>query len=415
MSENREHLRFYEQPLFINILLLVFNATLFSLKFIFSILTNSLALQADAFDNLTDIVMNITAFIGIFFAKKKPNEKFPYGYYKLENIVSLLFSLIIFISAFNIIIQSFTDIINFIHGTPRIVTFTPEVFIFLVLSLASSVVLSLYLKFVGTKTGSPIIKSEAKEKLFDNLLSLSVLIGFIGFIYNLFILDSIIGFIIAIFIIKGGYDIFVSSIKTLLDAVIDFDNRTELYTLIEDNPKVKKIEKMEIRSYGRYIFLELEISLSKNFPLSKIDILKNKLENEIKEKFPLIFKIITVIKSEEKPILTIAVPVKDNNSLNSIIAEHFGESPYFGLLEFQEGNFLKYEIVANKFVNEEKRKGLLVSDWLLSKKADKIYIKMALKKGPTLIFENNFVEMEVTDLENLNEIIEKEKINSNSY
>lgn len=410
MSETRENLKFYEQPLFINILLLIFNATLFTFKFIFSIITNSLALQADAFDNLTDIVMNITAFIGILFTKKKPNEKFPYGYYKLENIISLLISLIIFVTAFNIIIQSFSDMLNFINGNPRSITFSPLIFIFLIISLATSIILTLYLKIIGKKAGSPIIKSEANEKLFDNLLSFSVLIGFIGFLYNLYILDSIIGLIIALFIIKGGYDIFLSSTKTLLDAVIDFDNRTELYNLIEDNPKIKKIEKMEIRSYGRYIFLELEISLSKNFPLSKIDLLKNKLENEIKEKFPLIFKIITVIKSQEKPIITIAVPLKDNNSLSSIIAEHFGECPYFGLLEFQESNFLNYEIVANKFVNEEKRKGLLVSEWLLAQKTDKIYIKKALNKGPSLIFDNNYVEIEITDLENLNEIIKKEEI-----
>ena len=148
------------------------------------------------------------------------------------------------------------------------------------------------MKLIGKQTSSPIIESEAQEKMFDIFISLSVLIGFIAVLLGIHILDSIIGLIIAIFIIKGGYEIFLMSTKTLLDAVIDFDNRTELYNLIENTPKVKEIETMEIRSYGRYIFLELEICLRKDFPLSQIAALKNKLRNDIKKNFPIIFKIL---------------------------------------------------------------------------------------------------------------------------
>ncbi len=81
-----------------------------------------------------------------------------------------------------------------------------------------------------------------------------MLVGFIGVLFNCYILDSIIGLIIAGFIIKGGYEIFIESTKTLLDAVIDFEERTELYNLIEQIPEIKKIDNLEIRSYGRYIF-----------------------------------------------------------------------------------------------------------------------------------------------------------------
>jgi len=409
MSELDENLKLYEQPVFINLILLIFSITLFVLKLIFSILTKSVALQADAFDSMTDIVMCFTALIGIFFTKKKPNEKFPYGYYKIENIISLMISLFIFFTAFYIFLQSFLDIINYINGNLKTIDFSSSVFFFLIISLLASLLLTLYLKLIGKKTHSPIIESEAKEKLFDIFISMSVLIGFFGVFLKFYILDSIVGLFIVFFIIKGGYSIFITSIKTLLDAVIDFDKRTELYNLIEATPKIKKIENIEIRSYGRYIFLELELGLAKNFPLFQIDLLKNMLKNKIKKKFPLIFKIIIIIHSHEKIITKIAVPLENNLGLNSKIAEHFGESPYFGFLEFQEGTFLKFEIIANKFANEEKRKGLLISEWLISEKSDKIYLKKDLKKGPSLILNNNFVEVELSEFENLNEIINKEK------
>jgi cation diffusion facilitator family transporter len=409
MSELDENLKFYETPVFINLILLISNIILFMLKLTFGILTRSLALQADAFDGMTDIVMSLTALIGILFSKKKPNEKFPYGYYKMENLISLLISLFIFITAFYILLQSILNIINYIIGNLKIVDFSSIIFFFLIISLLISLLLTIYLKLMGKKTNSPIIVSEGNEKLFDIFISLSVFIGFLGVFLQFHILDSIIGLVIVFFIIKGGYDIFLSSTKTLLDAVIDFDNRTELYHLIESTPKIKKIENIEIRSYGRYIFLELELGLAKNFPLFQIDLLKNFLKDKIKKKFPQIFKIIIIIHSQEKAITKIAIPLENNLGLNSKISEHFGESPYFGFLEFKEGDFSKFQIVINKFAKEEKRKGLLISEWLISEKSDKLYLKKGLKKGPSLFFDNNFVEIEISEAENLNDIINKEK------
>jgi predicted Fe-Mo cluster-binding NifX family protein len=266
-----------------------------------------------------------------------------------------------------------------------------------------------YLKIVNKKSGSPIIESEAKEKTYDLFISLSVIIGFIGISFNFYILDSIIGLLIALFIIKGGYDLFLKSTKVLLDAIIDFDNRKELYNLIESIPKIKKIENLELRAYGRYIFLELELNLNKNFPLSQTEILKTKVRDEIKMSFPIIFKILIIIKSEEKSNLKIAVPLEKNQGYDSIIAEDFGKSPYFGVLEFKEGSLLKFELIGNKFISEEKRKGLLISEWLVSLKIDKIYVKKLLNKAPSLIFSNNFVKMEHTNEIVLKEIIEKEE------
>ena len=242
---------------------------------------------------------------------------------------------------------------------------------------------------------------------------MSVIVGFIGASINIYILDSIIGLFIAIFIIKGGYKTFLESTKVLLDAVINFENRSELYNLIKKTPNVKKIENMEIRSYGRYVFLEVEILLSKNVPLDQINALKKKLETVIKENFPLIFKVIIIIQGSEKTISIIAVPLETDQGLDSSISSHFGESSYFGFLEFQEDKFTKFEIKPNHFLNEPKRKGILVSDWLISEKIDKIYLRNPLKKGPSLIFNNNFTQIELVDVNFLKEILQRIKKENN--
>ena len=408
MSGLEKNLKFYEQPFFINLLLLLLNIALFIFKLIFSILTKSVALQADAFDSMTDIVMSLTALIALLFTRKKPNEKFPYGYYKLENIIGLFISLFIFFTAYNIVIQSFTNILAFFSGQSRVIYSTPLIFLFLILSLSISLFIALYLKKISKRTRSPIIESEAREKLFDCLISSSVLISFIGALWNLNFLDSIIALIIAVFIFKGGYDIFLISTKTLLDAVINFDKRTELIKTIEEYPRVKRLENVQVRSYGKYVFMQADIILNKDMTLSQIRALKDTLSNKIKAKFPEIFKVILLAQAQEKKMLKIAVPVSDNEGLNSKIFDHFGESPYFAFLEFQEGSLLRLEVVPNKFINEEKRKGILISDWLSAAKIDKLYLTKELKKGPQLVFNNSLIEVELTDFNILNEIMIKE-------
>lgn len=414
MSELDENLKFYEQPIFVNLLLLIFNISLFVLKLLFGILTKSIALQADAFDNMTDIVMCLTALIGITFAKKKPNEKFPYGYYKMENIISLFFSLFIFFTVYNIVIQSISNISAFFTGQSTVIHSSPLIFLFLIISLSISLFIAFYLKKISKRTGSPIIESETREKLFDCLISSSVLISFTGALWNLYVLDSIIGLIIAVFIFKGGYDIFLISTKTLLDAVVDFDKRIELIKVIEEYPRIRSLENVQMRSYGKYIFMQADIILNKDMSLSQIRTLKDILSNKIKVKFPEIFKLILLAQTQEKKILKIAVPVSDNEGMNSKIFDHFGESPFFAFLEFQEGSLLSLEVVPNKFIYEEKRKGILISDWLSAAKIDKLYLTKELNKGPELVFKNSLIEVELTKFNILKDIMIKE-LESNDF
>ena len=413
MNEPDKSKKFYTKPIFVNSVLLVVNLGLFIFKLIYADLSGSLALRADAFDNLTDIIMVFAALVGIIYAKRKPNKRFPYGYYKIENIISLIISLVIFFTAYNVIIISLSEIYAHFVGLPKQIITSPAIFIFLIISLIISFSATLYLRIIGKQTNSPIIQSQASEKFYDNLISSSVIIGFIGALFGVNFLDSIISLIIALLIIKGGYDIFLTSTKTLLDAVIDFDQRNELYNVIKNFPNVKEIENLEIRSYGRYIFLEVVVILNKELHLHQIQSLKNAMLGKIQAEFPQIFKIIIISQTLPKEVIKIAVPLENDEGLSSKIFEHFGEAPFFAILEMQEeNNFLElknYNVLTNKFANEEKRKGILVSEWLLLEKIDKLYLKKELNKGPYLLLEKGFVQTIVTELSSIKEILEQER------
>ena len=77
------------------------------LKGIVGVLSNSVVLIADALESATDIASGLASFFGLRIAQKKPDEKFPYGYYKAENIASLFISGLIIYATINLLIASY--------------------------------------------------------------------------------------------------------------------------------------------------------------------------------------------------------------------------------------------------------------------------------------------------------------------
>jgi predicted Fe-Mo cluster-binding NifX family protein len=89
------------------------------------------------------------------------------------------------------------------------------------------------------------------------------------------------------------------------------------------------------------------------------------------------------------------------------LSEHFGEAPYFLLitLKNEDGRVLEEKWVFNPFQNEEKGKGIKVSEWLVGLGVDEIITAKGLAhKGPYYVFSDNQVEMRQTEMRNLNDI-----------
>ena len=114
-----------------------------------------------------------------------------------------------------------------------------------------------------------------------------------------------------------------------------------------------------------------------------------------------------IAQHQEKLQQKVAVPLTNNDGINSSISEHFGESPYFAFLFFEEKTLAKFEVLPNKFKDIEKRKGILISDWLSSEKIDTLYVKKDLNEGPKLVFENSLIEVSLTNDDIIDQVIKE--------
>lgn len=87
------------------------NLVLAIIKGVVGVLSGSIALLADAVHSFSDIFGSLAVYIGLRLSRRKPDEKFPYGYYKFETLASLIISVIIILSGLYIIIESLNGIL----------------------------------------------------------------------------------------------------------------------------------------------------------------------------------------------------------------------------------------------------------------------------------------------------------------
>ena len=187
---------------------------IFGIKLIAAIITGSIALKAEAFHTLTDFIASLTVYAGLKIAKRK-TKSFPYGLYKIENLISVVISLLVLFSGYEIALEAInskqTEVKNSILGI-----------IILVVVVLISFAFSKYEKKVGKEINSPILIADADHGYIDVLSNIivmvSIILGTIG--YHL---DKIATLIVVIFIAKTGFGILKDGVKVLLDASVDYE------------------------------------------------------------------------------------------------------------------------------------------------------------------------------------------------
>jgi cation diffusion facilitator family transporter len=367
-------------------------------KFVVGTLFGSVALIADAMHSFTDIIGSIAVFFGIRFSEIKTN-KFPYGLYKLENLISLFLSLIIFYTSIDIVF----DVIDSI-GKP-VANAGSLTILAALFSLIVSLALAKYKLKVGKKNNSPSMINESKHTKMDAITTMGVLIGVTASFLGYTFLDPIIGFLVALLVFKAGLEIFIDSSKVLLDASLDYKTLRKIESIIEKEKGVK-VSSLMARSSGRYIFVEMKLETNIK-DLKKASQLKEKYEKEIKQKIPFIDKIIIETDYKKKNVLVYAIPIQ-KNSESSLLSEDFGTTKFFGFVKINllEKKVLSKKIVPNPFASEKSRKGILAARLLTKKKVDVLITKKEMHEGGAFYaLQDNFIEMKTSKEKTFKKVI----------
>jgi len=379
----------------IGIYSLLVNLLLVVAKLVLSIIAGSLALRADSIHSFVDVFGSIALILGIAISSRK-SKRFPYGLYKVENVVSVIISLLLFLTAYEIVQKAIaSETVPIAHsgwvlGAVAALTLVPFFF-------------GRYEVSTGKKLNSPSLIADGSQFKADVLSSSVVFFALLGQRFG-FPLDRIASGIIALFIVRAGWGLLNSGMRVLLDASIDQDTLEQIRSVVREDPTVTTVENVTGRNSGRYIFVEAVVTLRIS-DLKRAHSVSKRIEDKIREKVPNVDRVLIHYEPQSKTKLRYAVALSNPQEE---ISQHFGESPYFALIDIdlKERRLQRQEIVMNPHMDLTKGRGIKVAQFLLDHKPDIVVARENLSgKGPGYAFADAGIETMQTQATSLSQLL----------
>ncbi len=374
---------------------LLVNVGLVVLKLGLAALSGSLALAASATDSAVDIFASLAVVIGLFISKRK-TKTFPFGLYKVENLVSIVIALLIFFAGYEIAKEALL--------APAAEVMTEWwVLVGTALTVVIPFLFSRYELRVGKTTNSPSLVADARHFQTDVLSSAIVLVS-VGASALGFAIDRIGALLIVPFIAKSGWDLMVDGMKVLLDASLDVETLAQVRAIIESYPGVAQVKSVVGRNSGRYRFLQADIVV-RTTDLDKAHHLSEQLEEVIRDEVKNTERVVIHYEPQVKTSFVYGVPLQD---ANGTVSGHLGKAPYFALVELraEDRALLRQEILANPHRQLEKQKGIEVAKMLVGQGVDVLLLKESLEgKGPSYVLADAGVETRLAEADTLSQLL----------
>ncbi len=190
---------------------IVLNVFLFLMKFIAGQLSGSIAITADAFNNLSDAGSSIITLVGFRMAGQKPDHDHPFGHGRIEYIAGLLVSVVILLMGAELFQSSLHKILN-----PAAIDASPLVLMILAVSICVKWYMFLYNSQISKRIDSAAMMATAKDSISDSLSTLVVLVTtLLAFLTDIQI-DGWCGILVALFVIWTGVGAMKDTVSPLL-------------------------------------------------------------------------------------------------------------------------------------------------------------------------------------------------------
>ena len=267
-----------ERIAFLSVLTLL---TLGIIEIVFGQFTGSISLFADGIDSLSDAAVSFFVWTGLHFALRRPNKRFPYGYYKVESLTALLAAILLVGAAGFIFLRSYRAL------TSRHIISLP--FVALIV-LAVTGLLSLYralqMRRIANRYNILSLRVDARNSIKDTSSSFvafaSVLISSLGLTQ----MDAIGGFLVGIYILTVSYVALRESSLVLLDAFHEPELTHQIENVTQSHREIKGIKELKLRRAGPFIVGILEVVVDGNMTVSEMHDVITELEQSIKGRIP---------------------------------------------------------------------------------------------------------------------------------
>lgn len=256
------------------------NILLFAFKLAAGILSGSVAVTADAFNNLSDAGSSVITLIGFKLAAEKPDKEHPFGHGRFEYISGLIVSLVIMLMGLELAKSSFEKILH-----PEAVDASLLTFIALAVSIAVKFYMSFYNRAIGNKIDSVSMKATAADSRSDVVSTSAVFLVTLFSSFSNLNLDGYCGLAVALFILYTGFSAARDTIGPLLGQPPKEEFVNEIKSIVMSHPEVKGIHDLVVHDYGPgRVMVSLHAEVDEHADFCKTHDVIDNIERYIAEK-----------------------------------------------------------------------------------------------------------------------------------
>lgn len=266
----------------VSVVTIIINILLSAFKFFAGIMSNSSALISDAVHSLSDVLSTFIVIAGARMGGKKSDPGHPYGHERLENIASVILSIMLFATGAGIGITAIKTIMvhEYALTANRNIAIAAAV-----VSIFTKEWMYHYTKNAAKKIKSDSLMADAWHHRSDALSSIGSLIGVVGAKFGIGILDPIAGIIICIFIIKVSVNIFIDSSNKLIDKACDTETIMKISKAAGEVDGVIRVDLVNTRIFGAKVYVDLEFSANPDITLRSAHAIAQAVHDKIEAEF----------------------------------------------------------------------------------------------------------------------------------
>ncbi len=260
------------------------NVLLAAIKLTAGLLSGSIAIVADALNNLSDAGASVVTFFSFKISSKPADRDHPFGHARFEYVCSMIVSFLILLVGFELMVESVSGLINkeLLHLDMPILTFS-----ILGVSVFFKILLGTFDLKIANRIDSTVIKASGIDSFSDAVSTTAVLVSTIViYITDLWFIDGIVGIIVSFLIIIAGIRILNETKNSLLgEAPVD-EVTDSIKGIVAECPEILGVHDMLVHNYGpRHYFssFHAEVDGAEDIYLlhDKIDNVERRINEEL--------------------------------------------------------------------------------------------------------------------------------------
>lgn len=257
-------------------------------------ITGSIGLTADGVDSISDGFVSFLVYLGLRMSRKAPDEKFHFGYHKVETLVAFVASIGLMGVGGAVLYRSY---LAFVEPKPL----TLPILALAVLLIAGTISLyrALQMRRIAKRYNLSSLRLDANNAIKDGSASFLVFFTVLASSLGFHQMDGVGGMAVGVFILIVSYVVLRETTLVLLDAYHNPQLVEEIRRIVERHEGVN-VKDVLLRASGPYVQSEIHIEADSDMTVGRLDKIKSSIENTVKERFTGIQRVVVSARARQR-------------------------------------------------------------------------------------------------------------------